>query len=181
MLDKFNLLKPDILITDISMPVLSGTDAVKKLKVVYPESKVLFLSMLYSEQYVYYTLKIGGNGLIDKNIVKGELLYAIKTIYHGKNYFGPLYDEAKLKELITKYEFRNPHTKDKPHDDLTVTEEKILFFISQCFSSAEIAEKLCVSKRTVDYHRMAIMNKLKLPSFPALVRYAVVYSEGRKI
>lgn len=181
MLNKYEMIKPDVLLIDISMPVLNGTEAVKKLKKTYPQAKVLFLSMLFDDQYVYFSLKAGGNGLVDKNITKGELIYAIRTVYHGKNYFGPQYDDAKIKEVMAKYEFQNLQLKINPGNELTKTEEKVLLFIGGGFTSAEIAEKMNISKRTVDSHRSSLMKKLKLSSLPALIKYAVNYSGGRKI
>jgi len=181
MLGKFDLLKPDILLIDISMPVLSGTDAVKILKKTYPRAKVLFLSMFFDEQYVYHTLKAGGSGLVEKTISKGELIYAIRTVFRGKNYFGPLYDEVKLKEIVAKYQFQKLHIKINPQDELTKTEEKIVLFVGEGLTSADIAEKMNISKRTVDFHRSVIMHKLNLPSLPAFIKYSVNYSGGRKI
>jgi len=181
MLNKFDLLKPDILIIDISMPVLTGTEAVKILKKSYPRARVLFLSMLFDDQYVYFSLKAGGNGLVDKTISKGELIYAIRTVYSGKNYFGPLYDEAKLKEVMTKYEFKRNSLNITPQDGLTKTEERIVLFIGEGLTSAEIAEKMFISKRTVDFHRSAVMKKRKLKSLPELIIYSVNYLGGRKV
>lgn len=181
MLNKYDLLKPDILIIDISMPVLNGTDAVKKLKLSYPRAKVLFLSMLFDDQYVYYTLKAGGNGLLDKTISKGELVYAIRTVYRGKNYFGPLYDEAKLKEVMDKYNFDKRRLSVYPNDELTKTEEKILIMIGMAMSSAEIADNMNISKRTVDFHRSVMMKKLEMKNGAELIQYAVNYNGGRKI
>ncbi len=181
MLIKYDMLKPDVLLIDISMPVLSGTDAVKILKKSYPRAKVLFLSMFFDDQYVYYTLKVGGNGLIEKNIVKGELIYAIRSVYNGKNYFGPLYDGDKLKEIITRYDFSNLHINVEPDDELTKTEVKIVLYVGQGLSSTEIAEKMKISKRTVDFHRSNAMKKLGLKTLSEFIIYSSKYTGGRKI
>ena len=181
MLNKYDRLKPDILLIDISMPVLNGTEAVKKLRKTYPRAKVLFLSMYFDDQYVYYTLKAGGNGLVEKTVSMGELNYAIRTVYRGKNYFGPLYDEAKLKEVKTKYELTNLRLNNDPQEEFTKIEDKIILFIGGGYTSEEIAEKMFISKRTVDHHRSAIMHKLKITSLPAFIIYSVKYLGSRKI
>ncbi|MDR3665996.1 MAG: response regulator transcription factor [Ignavibacteriaceae bacterium] len=73
LIKKYEKLKPDVILADISMPELSGTDAVKKLKLDYPDIKVLFLTMLTGEQHIYFALKVGGLGLVNKSIEIGEL------------------------------------------------------------------------------------------------------------
>jgi DNA-binding NarL/FixJ family response regulator len=181
MINKYNLLKPDIILADISMPKLTGTEAVKKLKVLNPDVKVLFLSMLHDEQYIYYTWQVGGKGLVDKNIARGELVYAINEIYRGNNYFGPLCDENQLKELIAKYEFLNIKQRVKHEDGLTETEEKVLYYIKQGITSAEIAAQMEISKRTVDSHRTKIMQKYQLKSLPALIKLAMSYNFDKNV
>src|ERR1039458_463171 len=103
LIHKYELLKPDLIITDISMPLLSGTDAVKELKSKHPDIKVLFISVLQGEPYIYLILKIGGLGLIPKDILKGELLHAINEVYHGRYYFGPRYNKDDIKRILKKY------------------------------------------------------------------------------
>jgi len=103
LIKKYELLKPDLVITDITMPLLNGTEAVKKLRINYPGIKVIFLSILQGEMYIYYVIKVGARGLISKNIAKEDLVFAINEVYTGRNYFGHLYDEEKIKEIIEKY------------------------------------------------------------------------------
>src|ERR1035437_7718696 len=104
LIKKYEDLCPDVVIVDISMPGLSGTDAVKELKLKHPNLRVLFLTMLTGEQYIYYAIKVGGLGLVNKTIEKGELVFAINEVYHERNYFGPLYNEEKIKAILKKYE-----------------------------------------------------------------------------
>jgi DNA-binding NarL/FixJ family response regulator len=80
MILKYNELLPDMIIADISMPELTGPDALKQLRIRYPEIKVLFISMYLGEQYIYLVLQAGGKGLIGKNLEKGELLFAVNQI-----------------------------------------------------------------------------------------------------
>src|ERR1035437_1521752 len=142
LIQKYELLKPELIITDISMPLLSGTDAVKELKSKHPGIKVLFISVLQGEPYIYITIKVGGLGLIAKDILKGELLHAINEVYHGRYYFGPNYDEDEIKRILQKYKNEPLPIYFTPEIKLTIIEEKILEHISNGLTTAEIAQKL---------------------------------------
>ena len=180
LINKYELLRPDLVIADISMPGLSGTDAVKELKLKYPEIKVLFLSMLQGEPYIYLTVRAGGLGLIGKNIVIGELLYAINEVYNGRFYFGPLYDEAKINEILKIYDNQPLGIITTTKIELTPIEDKIMAFINKGLSSVEIAEKLCLSKRTIDTHRSQIMKKYNIKNNVAMIKFAVDYITYKK-
>jgi len=177
---KYELLQPDLVIADISMPRLSGTDAVKELKLKYPGIKVLFLSMLQGELYIYYAAKVGGLGLVGKNIAKGELLFAINEVYNGRFYFGPLYDEEKIKDILKRYDNQPVGIKFNINIKLSETEEKILEYISDGLTSAEIAGKLSLSKRTIDDYRVKIMQKYEVKNQMSLVKFAVLYTESKR-
>jgi DNA-binding NarL/FixJ family response regulator len=130
LIQKYELLNPDLIITDISMPRLSGTDAIKELKSKHPKIKVLFISVLQGEPYIYLILKVGGLGLIPKDILKGELLHAINEVYHGRYYFGPRYNEDEIKRILKKYSNEPVGIDINPDIKLTAIEEKILEHIS---------------------------------------------------
>ena len=181
LIKKYEKLKPDVVLADISMPGLSGTDAVKKLKSDYPDIKVLFLTMLTGEQHIYFALKVGGLGLVNKSIERGELVFAINEIYHGRKYFGGQYDEEKLNSIVNKFEHHpiNPdlYITEKP----TNIEDKILIFISDGLTSTEMAEEMHISKKTIDSHRMKIMKKYDLQNPSALIRFAMKYTEFKNL
>jgi two-component system, NarL family, nitrate/nitrite response regulator NarL len=180
LIQKYELLKPDLIITDISMPVLSGTDAVKELKSKHPDIKALFISVLEGEAYIYLTLKVGGLGLISKDITKGELLCAINEVYHGRHYFGPRYNEDGIKRILKKYNTEPVGIIFNPERKLTEIEEIILGHISDGMSTAEIAEIMDVSPRTIDTHRSDIIHKYDLKNTLALICFAVNYTVFKK-
>ena len=180
LIKKYEILKPDFIITDISMPDLSGTDAIKKLKLTYPDIKVLFISMYQGELYIYYVLKAGGHGLVAKNIEKGELLFAINEITNGRYSFGHHINDEKLNEIIKKYDNQPIGIKINTDIKLSKAEEKILELISDGLSSLEISEQLTISKRTVDSSRSKIMSKFEMKNNSALVKFAILYTEFRK-
>jgi DNA-binding NarL/FixJ family response regulator len=172
LVSKYFKIKPDLIITDISMPVLSGTGAVAIIKERDPSAKVLFLSMYSEEEYVYKVLKCKGDGLVNKNITKGELILAIETIYKGKQYFGADYNEEKLRSIAGKY-FLAEKRNDFPEIHFTDREFEVLKCICDGLSSMEIAEKLFLSKRTIDTYRSNLIRKFNVTSSTQLIKEAI--------
>ncbi len=169
-------LNPDLLLIDISMPEKTGLEAAKEIRARDEIVKILFLSMHEGADYIYHSIKSGGNGLINKNILKSELVKAIQTVMSGKDYFGDIYSESDIKEIVKKYEsFTEPSVFVQP-TRLTEKEKEVLLLISEGLTSNEIADKLNIAKRTVDSHRLNIMQKLNLNSLPELIRYSIDFS-----
>lgn len=175
---KYLELKPDIVLADISMPVLTGIEALKKLKDQGQSPKFLFLSMYCEEENIYSCAKADSCGLISKKITKGELLFAIKTVIEGKRYFGVDVTEEKINEIIDNFD-KNAVRKRSRYE-LTRREEQIVRLISEGLTSSEIAEKLLVSKRTIDSHRTHLIQKLNLKSLPDLIKYSINFCSADK-
>ncbi len=174
--DKYFKSLPDVALVDISMPKLSGTAAVKKIREKQKDAKILFLSMYDDEEYVYSCLVSGGLGLVNKNIMENELVHAIRAVNSGKKYFGRKYDDEKLEELVSKYE--SVYIKDQAvaYTPLTSREKEVLRMVGNGFTSSEIANELSISLKTVNTHRSNIITKLNLKSLSELIRYAVQYT-----
>lgn len=177
---KYFKLKPNLVITDISMPELSGIEAVSILSKKNPDIKVIFLSMYGGEDYIYHCIKAGGSGLIHKNVTKKELLHAIKLISEGKKYFGDEYSEEQIEQLIQDYETHSHDHISAEADLLTNKEINVLSLLAEGLTTNEIAEKMYIGRRTVETHRANIMEKLNLKSSPQLIKYAISYSETFK-
>ncbi|MGE5680227.1 MAG: response regulator transcription factor [Bacillota bacterium] len=175
LMDKYFELKPDVILTDISMPFISGTDAVRRIKEKDSSVRALFLSMHEGDEYIYYCLKAGGLGLISKNILKGELIYAIRAVFNGQKYFGAKWTDEKLEQLISKFD---SFAGEDPtiSNSLSEKELEILKLIGEGLTSSEIAERTALGKRTIDTHRSHLMQKLNLKSLPELIRYAIQFS-----
>ena len=180
LIDCYPEFKPDMLLLDISMPFINGVEAFKIIKKTDPDVKALFLTMYEGDEYIYYTMKIGAKGLIGKNTMKGELVYAIKSISEGNRYFGKNCSEEQLKEIDKKY---RQIVIDELDDfaQLTRTEKSILEYISKGMTSQEIADTLECSKKNVDYHRSKVMQRLSIKTSPELISYAVRYSMVNKL
>lgn len=172
MTEKYFAFKPDVVLTDISMPKLNGFDASKKILANDKDAKIIFLTMHNSEEYIYKAIKIGVSGLITKDVIKGELIEAIETVAEGGTYFCKITEDG-LKNIRNKFERTSNNIGKNNKSLLTEREKEILKYISQGFTSDEIAGLLSVGRRTVDITRSSIMEKLNIKTLPQLIKFAV--------
>jgi len=164
--DLLNSKQPDLIITDISMPDISGIEIAKYVSENYPKIKLLILSMHSNEEFITKSLNAGAHGYLPKDTSMNELLEAINTIHRGDNYFNKNISDTILKSIINK-------SKEETSKTLTKREKEIISLVVDGFSNKEIADKLCISIRTVDSHKNNIMQKLSLKSSVELVKYAI--------
>jgi DNA-binding NarL/FixJ family response regulator len=169
--------KPDVVVADISMPILTGIEAAEKIKEKDDSIRILFLSMFEGKEYVYLAWKSGAFGMVSKNIMTDELIYAIKKVYNREYYFGVQWDDTKLHELIDSYNKLRKTAPKNFHYSLTKREEEILTLINEGHTSIEIASTLNLSRRTIDTHRSNIMQKLNIHSLQELIKYAMEHTK----
>ena len=171
-LELLNLLKninPHMIILDISMPNMRGIEAAHEIKMVYPEIKIVILTMHKKKEYLYHALSAGAHGYLLKEDTGEELLTAITKIRQGGIYLSPILSEELTEEVIGFY--RNG--RKLLDDPLTTREKEVLKLISEEKSSKEIANLLFISARTVGHHRASIMKKLNINKIAGLVKYAI--------
>jgi len=162
--------RPDIVIMDITMPLLNGLEATRQIKKRFPETKVLILSMHANEEYILEMLEVGASGYIVKRAAPEELMLAIQAVSRGGKFFSPSVSTKIVKELLKK----GTAGKYKSlHHSLTSREREVLQLIAEGHTSREIAEILFISVKTVDAHRSHIMEKLDLHNVADLTRYAI--------
>ena len=167
--DLYKLLEskiPDLIITDISMPDISGIDITKYVSENFPEINILILSMHSNEEFITKALNAGANGYLPKDTSMNELLQAINSIAKGENYFNKGISDTILKAMVNK-------AKVSKNDTLTSRELEIVHQVVEGLSNKEIADKLNISVRTVDSHKNNILHKLGLKSSVELVKYAI--------
>lgn len=164
---------PDVVVTDISMPLLTGIEAAEKILARDKSAKILFLSVNDSDEYVYKALKVGALGLINKSVAKGDLVLAIEKVNSGERYFGKAYNDEKLLAISSRYK-EKMKTKSHINAALTTNELETLRLICEGMQSQEIAERLCLSKKTIDSYRGALMKKFKVMNTSQLIRYVFV-------
>ncbi len=168
-LELINLLKnrplPDIIITDIRMPVIDGLTATREISKEYPDIPILALSMYDQNADVIEMLEAGAKGYVCKDVEKAELLIAIRQLVEGKYYFSKNLP-GEIKDWFLK-------GRNKETQTLTKRESEILQLVAKGRSSLEIANTLKISKFTIDTHRKNIHKKLGIKSNTGLVNYAL--------
>jgi two-component system, NarL family, response regulator NreC len=162
-------LMPDLVLMDLSMPRMNGTEALGEIKKRYPDVKVLVLTVHKSEEYILATLQAGADGYVLKDVTHMELIIAIKSVLAGKAYLSPEVSEKVIEGYL---EGKSPHPRSS-WDTLTQREREILKMIAEGHKNKEIADHLCISAKTVEKHRANLMQKLNLHSASSLTAYAV--------
>jgi DNA-binding NarL/FixJ family response regulator len=157
----------DILLTDLYMPKMTGIELTQKVKLRFPQVKVLALSVSYDVSIVHDLMDAGISGFIIKTIGREELIEAIHEISKGNIYFS----REVSNEILRSFSNRNDSEEENYH--LTDREIEIVKLIAQEFSNNEIANKLCISERTVETHRKNIYRKTNTKTIVGLIKYAV--------
>ena len=160
---------PDLVILDISMPKVTGIEAVALVKKKYPQVKVLILTMHKNKQYFYHAMSGGADGYLMKDDSDDELLLAIRKIQSGKNYISPMLTDDFTADIISAH--RNQQS--LPFRGLTKREHEVLKLVVEGYTSKDVAQKLCLSPRTVDHHRAKLLKKFSLKNSADLVSFAV--------
>ena len=158
------LLQPDIVLMDVSMPELNGIEATRRIVALAPRTRILALSMHRDSVYVREILRAGASGYLLKEAGDQDLLTAIRAIAQGQGYLSPEVSDAVLNDY-------RKHVTD-PIDLLTSREREVLQLIAEGKTNKEIATALELSTYTVESHRGWIMEKLNLHSAGELVRFA---------
>lgn len=154
----------DVVVLDMSMPEMSGLDALKQIKAEFPNLPVLIFSMHPEEQYEQRVLQAGASGYITKRTKPLEVLQAIKDVAQGKKLMS-----ERLKEIAIKGKGKL----DEPHLRLSDREFQVLKLIAKGMRTKEIANYLKISEKTVTTYRMRVLQKLGLSSNSDLVRYCL--------
>ena len=167
---KVQELKPDVVISDIQMPVMDGIEATKKMSSEYPEINVIALTMFNEDKLILDMLEAGAKGYLLKNTNQEELSEAIKAVYNGGTYFCTSTSD-KLKRLIGQSSF-NPY-KTITRSAFTSREIEIMQWICAELQNKEIAEKLNLSVRTIESYRERIFEKTESKTVAGITIFAV--------
>lgn len=159
----------DLVLMDINMPNMNGIETTKAIQQAHPTTKVLALTMHNDDTHIVSMLEAGASGYILKTADKETLEDAIDHVYAGETFFPPEVAQAVLqRHLKQKQTSGNGNNRI-----LTKREKEVLLLITKGLTNPEIAEKLFISKRTVDAHRRNLLDKLKAKNTAGLVMYAV--------
>lgn len=161
---------PDILLVDLMMPGLPGIEVVRQVKQRAPETRSIVFSMYSSDAYIHEAFRNGAAGYLLKGDDSSRLGEAIRSVLSGKRYLCPAVSERVIDAYFDHAgEFG---TRD-PYDELTAREREVVQLMAEGAAGTDIAERLCISPRTVEIHRANALRKLNLRTQSDVVRYAV--------
>lgn len=168
LLDAANNLQPDVIVADISMPLLNGIEAAQQIRKSNKDIKIIFLTMHTDVTYAAGALEAGALGYVLKHSAPLELITAIRSVLKGESYVTPLL-AAELLQLqkMGRWAHRDEASR------LTVRQREVLQLLAEGHSARDIALLLKISPRTVEYHKYHMMEDLGMKTVADLIRYAV--------
>ncbi|WP_027854471.1 response regulator transcription factor [Marinobacterium litorale] len=169
-LEKAQSLSPDVVLMDVSMPVMNGFDATRKLRECCPQVRVLILSMHDNREYILQLIQSGAAGYILKDVSSEEMVKAIETVNQGGTYFS----SGASQTLFARFD--EPAASAQDTGVLTRRELTVLKLLAEGRNNKEIARELDISVRTVETHRQNIKSKLNIQTAAGLVRYAIEHN-----
>jgi len=164
-------LQPDVVLLDLSMPGIHGTELIRQVRLSHPSVKCLVLTVHVSESIIRAALHAGATGYLPKESSYTELRTAIHSVAQGQTYLSPMIADKVLSGYLGN---QSPSSgEETPWKRLSVREREVLKLVAEGATSKGIAECLCISVRTVEKHRASLMLKLNLRTTAALTAYAI--------
>jgi DNA-binding NarL/FixJ family response regulator len=160
-------LKPDVAVVDVSMPLLNGIDAARKLKQIAPDIRIIILTMNEDPDVAAQAFRAGVSGYVVKRSAASELLTAIHEAMNHRSYVTPIVTGGLLNSLL-----RDTVGHDLPQS-LTARQRGVIQLVAEGHSMKQIAEILKIAPRTVAFHKYRIMSQLNIKSTAELVRFAI--------
>jgi DNA-binding NarL/FixJ family response regulator len=161
-------LHPDLVVLDISMPLLNGFEAARHIRETHPDTKLIFLSQHLNPAYVKHALRVGASGYVLKSGATEELRAAIAAVLQGKTYITASFGEDAVARLLNRSGGVNEEA-----EELTERQREILQLIVQGKANKEVADLLHVSVKTVEFHRARIMAKMGVRTVAELTKVAL--------
>ncbi|MBM4084920.1 MAG: response regulator transcription factor, partial [Planctomycetes bacterium] len=163
-------LHPNVVVMDIAMPDLNGIEAAQEIREAHPEVQVILLSMHATTEHLARALEAGAQGYVTKESAGKEVVEAVRCVHARRQYLSP-----KITALLTAdyVRLRETGAVRSPLEALSSQERKILQLVAEGKSSAEIAQLVFLSVKTVETYRSRLMQKLGLGDIPSLVRFAI--------
>jgi DNA-binding NarL/FixJ family response regulator len=161
-------LHPDVVVADISMPLLNGIEVARQLQKSQSHAKIIFLTMHPDADYATEAFRAGASGYVLKSSAAGELVTAIQEALRGRTYITPLVAGDVMHKLMEA-----PQPQEETSATLTQRQREVLQLVAEGRSAKEIAEILKVSPRTVEFHKYRIMETLGLHNIAELTQYAI--------
>jgi DNA-binding NarL/FixJ family response regulator len=165
-------LKPDFVLMDISLPDQSGIELTREIRTLLPETRVIIVSMHNKVETIAEAFQAGATGYIVKESATERLLHGLKYVSEDKYFLDSSVSQVVVKKLMESPAKEKKIT-DAAYGMLTAREQEVMYLLTCGSSTKKIAEKLCISPKTVENHRANIMGKLDVHNTHELIRYAV--------
>lgn len=161
-------LEPDVILLDLGLPGLTGTEVARRIRADHPRIRIIVVSMHSDEEHVARCLQIGVSGYLVKSSSADEIDIAVRAALRGDTYLTP----GVSKRVVEQY-LENSPTAEDPLSVLTPRQREVLQLLAEGHSTRQVAETLILSVKTVESHRANIMERLEVSDLAALVRFAV--------
>lgn len=163
-------LTPDVVLMDINMPELNGVEATHQIMEHCPSTRVVILSMFATQEHISRSLQAGARGYLLKESAGIEVVNAVREVMSGRRYLSPKISEDVIDDYVR---LRDQGVEGDPLSLLSPREREVLQMVVEGKSSAEIAEVLFLSPKTVETYRSRLMGKLEIHDIPGLVKFAI--------
>lgn len=163
-------LTPDVVLMDIAMPIMGGTEATRRIRKEFPRVKVLALTQYDDKAYVFPVIEAGASGFISKAAASSELTAGIRAVYRGDSFLSP----SVAQFLVEDYQqIASMKGSQDPYGQLTNREKEVLKLAAEGRTTQEIADMLVLSPKTVERHKTNLMSKLDIHNRTELIKYAL--------
>ena len=163
-------LMPDVVLMDISMPIMDGVEATRRIHKGFPKVKVLALTQYDDKAHVFAVIEAGASGFISKTAASSELAAGIRSVYRGDSFLSP----SVARFLVEDYQqIASMKGSQDPYEQLTNREREVLKLVAEGHTTQEIAAMLVLSPKTVERHKTNLMSKLDIHNRTELVKFAL--------